>query len=529
MDKRIVGMLKKSLMMAAYLLLWSHLDLHAQAVPMPATTYDLWMAKGTALLNSERSLDAEDAFHAALTARPADPRATYLLGVTQGKQEKYPEAEQTLRQALKMSLKRDEREGAYHDLGVVLFKQGQYEPALESLKYAEEIAPGNPLIQFNKGMVYKKMPQDGPAVIAFREAASGADAHDLSWAASAYYQMGIILYRQQRYEEAKVAFSDVIERRPTSDIAKSSTVFLERMSEAERVEMAGGEKPWNISAHASSQHDSNVTLDPTVSPSSDRVSRRRDNRFVVQWSGSREFPASLPWGVAYNLYQSWHAELSDYDVQSHEPSIYWFYKKERMEGRLDYLYNFVVVGEERYMQSHTLRPTVTLARSTTRSIQFLYQLQYRVFKNSAPLFLDNSDRDGINNMFGLTENFAFANGKRGLRLGYLLDADRTQGDDWEAIGHRIFVNGEASLPLALKLEGGVDYSGRRYANVNSFSAAIPKEERDDIAYGANIGLTHSIRESFEIAAQYTYIRNDSNLPIFDYTRGVYALNLTGRF
>jgi tetratricopeptide (TPR) repeat protein len=519
---------KRSLRMAVCLLFLSRL-VQAQETPSlsPDLTYDLWMTKGTALLNGAQFLDADEAFQAALTARADDPRATYLLGIAQGKREKYAEAERTLRRALKMSLKRDEREGAYHDLGVVLFKQGKYDEALESLKYAREIAPENPLISFNEGMVYKKMGQDDAAVAAFQKAAAGAQG--LPWASSVHYQMGVVLYRQQRHEEAWAAFSEVIHRSPESDIAKSSGVFLEKIEEAERTVLAGGKKPWELSVHASTQHDSNVTLDPTISPSSDRVSRRRDNRFVLQLGGSREFAASVPWGAGYSFYRSWHSELSPYDVQSHEPYLYWRFQKERLDGRLEYLYNFVIVGDERYMQSHTLRPTVTLIRSSTRSLQFVYQLQYRSFKDSAPIFLDNSERDGINNLFGLTENFAFAHGKRGLRLGYTVDADRTQTDDWEAIGHRIFIAGEALLPLALKLEGGADYSGRRYSNPNSFSASTPKEERDDVSYTANIGLSHTLNAFIEIATQYTYIRNDSNIPIFDYTRGVYALNITGRF
>ncbi len=532
MDRKIIDMMKKSLMIVACLLLLPSIYSHAQETPgtsSPVLTYDLWMAKGTALLNGAQFFEAQEAFQSALTVRPANPRATYLLGVAQGKREKYADAEATLRKALEMSLTRDEREGTYHDLGVVLFKQGKYDTALESLKYAKEIAPNNPLISFNEGLVLKKMGQDDLAVAAFRKASAGAEALDLPWAASVHYQMGVVLYRQQRYEAAKQAFSEVIQSGPDSEIAKSSGVFLEKIGEAEQIALAGGEKPWEVSVNTSSQHDGNVVLDPTVSPSSDRISRRRDNRFVLQLGGSREFPASTPWGAGYSLYQSWHRELSAYDVQSHEPYLYWLFKKDRMEGRLDYLYNFVTVGKERYMQSHTLRPTVTLIRSANRSIQFFYQLQYRIFKDSAPNFLDNSERDGINNMFGLTENFAFAYGKRGLRLGYVVDADRTQGDDWEALGHRTFVSGEVSLPLSLKLEGGADYGGRRYLNSNSFSASIPKEERDDVAYTANIGLSHMLNAFFEIATQYTHIRNDSNLPIFDYRRGVYSLNLTGRF
>src|SRR5207249_12088454 len=64
--------------------------------PLSSETYDLNFSKGLAEFESRRYDSAEKFFRKALEAKPGDPQATFYLGQTLTRAQKYGEAEAVL-------------------------------------------------------------------------------------------------------------------------------------------------------------------------------------------------------------------------------------------------------------------------------------------------------------------------------------------------------------------------------------------------------------------------------------------------
>ncbi|HEY5599287.1 MAG TPA: tetratricopeptide repeat protein, partial [Candidatus Manganitrophaceae bacterium] len=350
----------KTVFYAIFLGFWFSTSLFAQenALSLPSKEYDLQMTKGTALLNQKKYPEAEAAFQAALAARPHDPKATYSLGVAAGKEGKYPEAERNLLESLRLDPQQTE---VYLDLGVVYFQQKKFENALDILSRGENIDPEDPKILFYQGRIYQESREDDQAAPRFLRAAALANEDDPGLAAAAQYQAGVSFLRQRIFDDAKDAFTEVIRRSPHSEMGKSAQAFLIQIDQGGKE----GEK-WDLSVSVSDQYDDNVVLEP--SDSAFVVSDKSDSRAVFYLNGNYYFRKPAPWGggIGYSFYQSLHRELDSFDTQSHEPDLFLTYEKDRLQARVDYLFSFITVDRERYLQGHTVRPAATLAHGSGR-------------------------------------------------------------------------------------------------------------------------------------------------------------------
>ena len=68
--------------------------------------------------------------------------------------------------------------------------------------------------------------------------------------------------------------------------------------------------------------------------------------------------------------------------------------------------------------------------------------------------------------------------------------------------------------------------GKAYKNEDAFYG----KTRDDARLGAFVTLSRNIyREWLGLSAEYSYIRNSSNIDDFDYTRQVVSLGVTAKF
>jgi len=502
----------------------------------PSADYDFYMTQGTTFFNRKAYDHAVASFRSALAAHPNDPRAAFFLGLSEAKGGAYAAAESDLLFALDLNSQK-EKDGIYRALGEVYLKQEKYAQAAEVLG---KIADGDdPLTIYYRGLARKGLKDDRTATPLLEQAVRLAEAKNLDWLEAARYHLGISQYRVSQREEAKESFSDVVARAPGSHRANQSALFLKRIEndltlarEARRLHVLG------LAVSAGLQYDTNATLEPSVGGIIQSVGRKKDNRFFLQVDADYKRHPTSAWGVGYGFYQTLHLRNDqtthvhgvlknvNLNLQSHEPRFFLIYDQERLQTRLDYMLNYTEVGESHYVTSHTLRPSLTIVHQPTLSTQLHYQANYHQYK-VASFFPDNKERTGVNHALGATEYFYFAQGKRYVSVGYLYDQEDAKGDDWDAVGHQFLLAGEAELSSNLRARVNADYTQRDYPHPNSF--VLPQQiERDDRIYTLSGRLGHPIFAGVEIAVQYTYLHNDSNLAIFDYNRSIYSVLVSGR-
>jgi len=500
---------------------------------LPHETYDFSMSKGIAEFGRGHYDVAASMFERARTAKPDDNEAADYLGQTYLRLKRYGDAESLFREILRKDPK---AAPAWLGLGIARSQQGQYQEALEALSQAERLDPKNPLVYFYQGLVAQELKSFDQSPELFSRAM--ALSPDLT--PSARYYTGISYYQRGLIERAQKEFEAAIASgEPESELARSARAILQQQSVVPK-----GPKQWDLNLNVSAQYDSNIVLLPigTQPPGgATGISQKDDFRTAIYARGEYRPIQTDVWtaGVTYGLYQSFHQKLAKFDVQDHSPSVFVQRQIGPVQARVQYVFDYVQVGQAPYLYTHAIQPIFTIAKGNSLFTQLQFRYQHKDFQDD--LFATNSFRDGKNWLGGVTQYAHFANGAGHIRLGYTFDMDRTGGGDptvatpgvpsnadWAYKAHRFSVGFGVPPVWTLKPTFAFDYYRQQYDNPSSLSANGTTVRRDTVLFfTASIG--RPITDWLSIAAEYNYTRDQSNIQFFDYSRNIYSVTLSGRF
>jgi tetratricopeptide (TPR) repeat protein len=500
---------------------------------LPHETYDFSMSKGIAEFGRGHYDVAAKMFEQARTAKPNDLEAADYLGQTYLRLKRYDAAELLFRRIVK----RDPNAApAWLGLGIARSQQGQYQEALEAFSQAEQLDPKNPLVYFYQGLVAQELKSFDQAPELFSRAM--ALSPDLT--PSARYYTGISYYQRGLIERAQKEFEAAIASGvPESELARSARAILQQQTAVPK-----GPKQWDLNLSVSGQYDSNVVLLPAgTQPPGGAVgiSQKDDFRTAIYARAEYRPIQTDVWtaGVTYGLYQSFHQKLAKFDVQDHSPSVFVQRQMGPVQARVQYVFDYVQVGQAPYLIAHVIQPIFTIAEGNSLFTQLQFRYQYKDFQDD--LFAGNSFRDGKNWLGGVTQYAYFGNGAGHVRLGYTFDMDRTGGGeptvatpgvpsnaDWAYKAHRLSLGLGIPEVWTLKPAVALDYYRQQYDNPNSLSPTGTTVRRDTVLFfTASIG--RPITDWLSIAAEYNYMRDQSNIQFFDYSRNIYSVTLSGRF
>jgi tetratricopeptide (TPR) repeat protein len=404
----------------------------------------------------------------------AEQTATFEFNITKGivslDQQEYTEATQYLRAALK---ERPEDPSANLYLGIALINTGNEEEGEKLLKKALELEPLSPRTNL---------------------------------------ELGILYYKRGIHDEARDFFETVEDVASGTDLSDLAGDYIERIGER-KVKV----KDWSISLTGGFQYDSNVVLEPSDGTLPEGISRKSDWRGVIYIDG-KFTPAitdNLVVGPTYSFYQSFHTKLSDFNVQQHLPGIILNYTFNRnFFFRALYTYEYTTVGTEEYLSAHSISPAIVIAEGEGFFTTLRYAYQNKDFKDS-DLFENNSERDGSNNLAGITQYVPIGRVAI-LSLGYTYDHDTTDEDYWSYNGHK----GNVDLRLDLGQKWFVDLMGEYYAKDYRDEYPGTGEKRQDDTSTFSSTLMKTIGSNFDITVGWQYVKNKSNIDIFEYERNI---------
>ncbi len=501
--------------------------------PIASQNYDLSYAKGLVAFDSERYKKAEALFRSALEGKPGDPDASYYLGQTLIRAKKYQAAEAVFQTMLDA----DPTAGrAWLGLGIVHYNKEAYQAALTSLAAAEDWLPADPLVPYYQGLAYHQQKAFEQSLDRFSRVLTLRT----NLAPAAHYYRGIAYFRRGFLEKAQPEFEAVIQADPMSALAKSAKNFLLISEEGVDEEP----KWWNLQMSVGSQYDSNVVLLPTGSSppgGTTGISDESDYAILLYARGEVRAQQTQAWsiGASYGLVQSLHQDLTAFDVQAHSPTGFVQYQKGPVFARLNLIYDIVYVGQEPYLHAPAVRPVLTFSEGKLGFTRFEIGYQNKTFRNAR--FDGNTFRNGKNWRVGATQYLLFAYGKGHARLGYTFDANITGGGspatatpgtassaDWAYLGHRLTIGLGVPPFHGTIFDLGFEYYRQDYDNPNSF-ATSGTVFREDNVYSFTGTASRKITSYLSAVFQYTYIRDNANVSVFDYSRSIFSLTLTGTF
>ena len=187
--------------------------------------------------------------------------------------------------------------------------------------------------------------------------------------------------------DAKAAFKEVLGMNPSPEVADASRKYLDAMGQT-----GGPVKKWGVTAAALYQYDNNVVTasrgtDFPISINDEEVSNQEDSRGVVTLYGYWQFLDRGGWEgrMSYGFYQSFHAEVDQFNLQNHAPELAGL-RKFRLGGfdaaaGLKYSASiaFLDTDLDVYSVNHFATPSIWIKWNSILATRFNYRFNFEDF------------------------------------------------------------------------------------------------------------------------------------------------------
>ena len=400
--------------------------------------------------------------------------------------------------------------------GILAFESGKFPEAAGEFKAALSEKPDDPSATLYLGIAQSR--SGDPQAESTLKKAVGLNPND----ARANFELGLLYYQRNIPEKANDYFDTAASLSPGSEIAARSQEF----KKAFRERMGAKARPWSLSLGLRGQYDSNVIL---LSPGAllpQGISRKSDYRTVALLDGRYRF-LSGPKGnlsAGYGLYRSWHRDLSAFDVIRHTLDVHGGIPVSSIASvEAAYLFEYVDVSSEMYNNSHGVGGGVTVREGKNHSTSLWYQYRHARY-GAAALYPTNPDRDGENHLVAVTQRASFGR-NLSASAGYAHDEDRAKKPWWDAKGDKVFVAVGASLPRRTTLGFHGEYHRRKYDALDPQFTILREDRTATLSATAGISFT----DHYGLSVGYAYMKNDSSIPVLEYTRSITSATLTARF
>jgi hypothetical protein len=184
-------------------------------------------------------------------------------------------------------------------------------------------------------------------------------------------------------------------------------------------------------------------------------------------------------------------------------------------------------GYERYSDRFSVGP-LTRILLTDKKDQILEIYAGYQKKNYFKTSLDPNENQTANGLDSRISWMQFFESGAILVVNYGYETDNADGSNWSSLGHRFSANGIIPLWDKLKLQLGAEIFLQNYANESTISA-FGRKKRQDKNYMGSAGLIWDIHRNVSLMLNYTAIRNDSNIYLYDYSRHIFSAGAELRF
>lgn len=516
-------------------------------------------------------------------AKASSPRADADVLVAQAvlayEEERYEVARELLDRAL--GLDPEDVRGLYYS-GLTNLALKQPDRAIHSLAAASQLSPGDADIRYQLGVAYFSAGQFDQAAPLFEDLYKTDPQRE-----NLGYYVGFNRYRQKNYKEAAEAFEKAKIQDPhlvqLSHFYRGLALGVMGMSEeaaaeirtAQQTQMvspitgtgllrlgdaiATGAQPATAHKRLKAQislggyYDDNVAINPNASrdPFAENLRSRKTTSgggianafFDYSLIQTKSFEATATYGFlqTYNF----NDNLDRFNFQNHQVGANGFYRGALLnmpfQWGLHYTYDYLFLDMKGFLSRHSPSTTLSFAAPSV-NLPFIGKManlttligRYQIksflgeFGDFDARFISQF-RDGYNAMGGLLHVFRFAEDRFLIRLGYQHDNESTSGTDFSYVGNRLQVGGQVGLGWGVTVRYDYDIHWRDYKNSQSLFVddnLNSGTKRRDIEQTHFVQISKQLSDHFSVSAQYQRIREDSNIPVYDYTKNVYTALVT---
>lgn len=472
----------------------------AEALRLNPQSVDALYYQGLTYLALNRAPDARAAWEEARRLSPADVDVAFQLGVLYFNEADYEKAAPLLREAYQAEPKRQNL-GYY--LGVIEYARGNYREALAFLSAA---VPSDP-----------------------------------NFAQLTRFYAGLAMSSIGFTREARAEIDEALRLQPISPLTTPAQRFREVLATAvEPEKFFRGDLRLGLFYDTNVPAVPNISADPDATASRQQQKRRKSEGELALLNLSYAWLRTSSWEgtVSYRLFHTYNNHLTEFNTQSHTPSVGLTYRSNLREmpyfAGVQYTYDYVTLGNERFIERWILNPFLSVVENSwnVTTLQFRFQAKDFVEGRGAN---PRNVRNAENYMAGPLHFFLFDQGRHYLKLGYQYDLEDAKGKNLRYRGHRMLTGGRYSLPWwDIQLRYDLDFHWRFHERKHSqFPASAPgTRHRSDqeaihfVTISKNFVLDS---RQFTASVDYLFDNNNSNLRPFDYHRHVVTTSLTWHF
>jgi tetratricopeptide (TPR) repeat protein len=482
---------------------------------------DVLVQKALKDLEQENFDEAVEALTQAWQKGTRTPEKAFLLGRAYRSLLNYPKARKYLEEARRLKPNFPQAQLLLADTLVALDRPKEAEPLLKQL-LAVGFEPGQ--TAFLLGMIKAKEGNYQEALDHFRKAQE-----DPRLAQDAKFQASLALAALNRLKEARKTLEESISldtTTQTADFAQRYMGLLERRLHEVR--------PFRFNVAVGFDFDSNVTLQPGGAGAAQQVSGRGD--VVYTQTATLEyllFPTQ-PFSVMaqYSYFENFHPRITTYDAVSHTMSLVPTYSTGNSRLWVPFSFNYMDVQNDKYYVGYLVTPTYLYLLTPAWGLEVGGRLNRKYYwpvgLTGPPLQQDDRTARNVGGSLGLYYFFKKQQGYLQARFSY--EHDFANGSNWDASGYRLFLNTLYPLTEKLKFNVFLDLLlqpfDHRFFDGNPF-VVNPKREDRTLIVGAQ--ATYNVYKGLDFNVHYYFVRDDSNIALYDYKRHIVGCQVGYRY
>jgi tetratricopeptide (TPR) repeat protein len=507
------------------LLGWSILLLWYGALPSLAITPydDVLVQQAVQNIKQENYDEALAQLNEAWQKGTHTPEKAFLMGQVYRLMLNYAKAKEVLQEALRLKPDFRPAQLMLADTLLALDRPKDAVPILKNLEVAG-FEPGQ--TAFMLGVAATKEGKYREALDYFRKAES-----DPRLAQEAKFQASLALAALNRFKEAKKSLQETIVLNPETQTADFAKRYMGAISQ--RLEEL---RPLHITVSAGFDYDSNVTLSPGggVTTVSGQASAVFSQTALLEYTLLPAGPFSIL--SQYSYFQNFHPAVQGYDIMSHFFGLTPTYSFKSGRFWLPFSYTFMDLASEKYFTGFLLTPTYLhlFGEHIGAEVGFRFNRQYYW----TPVFFNQDNRSG--KIWGGNAGlyYFFKKQKGFVQVRGSIWHNTTSGSNWDSTSYDLLMS--LMLPITDKFKYNIfldltdqpfDHTFYNGATVGNILGAplLPQPKRLDQILMLGMQVTYELVKGLEANIHWYYIRDNSNVNLYNYKRFIAGGQIAYRY
>jgi len=491
----------------------------------------VYVARGIVAYEAQRYEDALTNLREALRLDPSNVDALYYTGLADIGLKRYDEATDVLERALRLA---PHDQSILYQLGVLYFGLERYDRAQPLL---EEVFATNPQLDslgyYVGFMRYRNKDYQG-ALRAFQAGTSS----DPNIQQLTRFYSGLALGILGLPEQATAQIDQAIRTQPASPL----TGPAERLRGA-LVAAREAERRFHMEVRLGFFYDDNVPVnpdsgeDPAVAVLTHHGQRSPGEIGAVRLDYTFFRRAGWDATATASFFTTYNNELPSFNILDYLGGLGVSYHGVAggmpYQAAMQYSYDYLTLGGDKYVQRHTVVPSLVVLPSSWTLEAFQLRFQDKGYGQESQT-INPEKRSGQNYMVGLTHAFRFANDRHLIKVGYQwdfddLDGPNSRGRDFSYYGNRVLAGGQYTLPwFGIRLTDDFDVHLREYLHNDAVypTPAPGTTRRIDTEYTNVFAVVTPLPQNFAFTVSYQFSFDHSNLDVYQYHRNVVSAILS---